>query len=63
MPVEVSYERVSGRTRAGKSGRTIICSKCRGSATIYHFSWSALVCLKCHEAVQKNEWLVIKKVK
>ena len=49
---------VNKNTRAGRDGKQIICPQCDKSATVYHFSWSALECNGCHSAVEKNAWIV-----
>jgi len=49
---------VNKNTRAGKDGKKIICPQCDKSATVYHFSWSALECNGCHSDIEKNAWIV-----
>ena len=49
---------VNRYTRAGKHGKIIICPKCYESYPVYHFAWSALVCICCKEIIQKNEYLL-----
>jgi len=49
---------VNKNTRAGRDGKQIICPQCDKSATVYHFSWSALECNGCHSAVEKNAWII-----
>ena len=49
---------VNRYTRAGKNGKVITCPKCSQSYPIYHFSWSALVCLHCKETINKYDYYV-----
>tara|TARA_B100000809_G_C14768896_1_gene398642 strand:- start:15 stop:476 length:462 start_codon:yes stop_codon:yes gene_type:complete len=49
---------VSKTTRAGRDGREIVCPVCDHTATVYHFSWSALECNGCHSDVEKNAWII-----
>ena len=49
---------VNKHTRAGSDGKKIICPQCDKSATVYHFSWSALECNGCHSDIEKNAWIV-----
>lgn len=45
-------------TRAGKNGRIVICPKCNGILKLYHFAFSAIVCLHCHKEIEKYDLLV-----
>ena len=56
------FTTVNRYTRAGKNGKDILCPECREWGTVYHFSWSALVCQSCKESVNKEEWIVEKKL-
>ena len=47
---------VTKYTRAGRQGKMIICPECDYNQFVYHFSWSALGCLKCNAMVDKYEW-------
>ncbi len=47
---------VTKYTRAGRQGKMIICPECDYKQFVYHFSWSALGCLKCNAMVDKYEW-------
>ena len=49
---------VTSNTRAGKGGKEIVCPKCHAASRVYHFAWSATVCLSCKAPVEKNEWLI-----
>ena len=49
-------ERVNNWTRAPKDGREIVCPKCDEVTRVYHFAWSALVCILCKATVNKNDW-------
>ena len=53
---------VNRYTRAGNNGKQITCPKCKESARVYHFSWSALVCQLCEESINKENWIVEKSV-
>ena len=43
-------------TRAGRTGKTIICPQCDNKARVFHFSWSALWCQTCDTKVDKPDW-------
>ena len=45
-------------TRAGIDGKNIICPLCDKTTTVYHFSWSALVCTGCYSTVEKSAWQI-----
>ena len=47
---------VTKSTRAGNSGKLIICPQCNNEARVYHFAWSALCCIHCDAAVNKSDW-------
>ena len=44
---------VTKSTRASKNGKLIICPQCNSHARVFHFSWSALVCIHCDATVNK----------
>ena len=52
------FTTVNRYTRAGKNGKQILCPECREWSTVYHFSWSALVCQSCNETVNKEDFIV-----
>ena len=57
--IKASYlTRVKKTTRASKWGKRIICPHCNSEQTVYHFSWSDLMCTKCKEMVDKYDWWV-----
>ena len=43
-------------TRAPREGKMIICPECEYKQFVYHFSWSALNCIKCNTTVNKLDW-------
>jgi len=45
-------------TRAGRTGKTIICPQCDNKARVFHFSWSKLSCMNCNHSIDKNEWIL-----
>ena len=47
---------VNRYTRAGNNGKAIKCPNCCASATVFHFSWSALGCQHCKYIVDKYDW-------
>ena len=49
---------VNRYTRAGYQGKQIVCPRCSQIATVYHFSWCALVCQSCQQSINKSEWIV-----
>ena len=54
----VMTKTVNRYTRAGQNGKVITCPKCSKSFPVFHFSWSAIVCVHCKEAVEKEEWII-----
>ena len=50
------YKCVDKYTRAGNSGREIVCPFCDNKHRVYHFSWSALWCRTCDTKVDKPDW-------
>ena len=52
------FSNVNRYTRAGKNGKQILCPECREWSTVYHFSWSALMCQQCETYVDKLYWSV-----
>ena len=57
-PKNFFNKRVDRHTRAGVLGRDIICPLCAEVLTVYHFSWSALICEHCKKIVSKYEFFV-----
>ena len=43
-------------TRASNSGTQIVCPFCDTQQRVFHFSWSALVCIHCDATVNKLDW-------
>ena len=62
VPPKKYFSNVNRYTRAGKNGKQICCPECREWGTVYHFSWSALTCQSCKESVNKEDWIVEKKL-
>ena len=62
VPPQTYFSNVNRYTRAGKNGRDILCPECGEWGTVYHFSWSALTCQSCKESVNKEDWIVEKKL-
>ena len=56
--VTENYGPVTGRTRAGKNGKNIMCPVCGHIHRIHHLSWSSLTCTRCGSNVDKYEWMV-----
>ena len=56
--VTEDYGLVTGRTRAGKNGKNIMCPVCQHVHRIHHFSWTSLTCTSCKSDVDKYEWLI-----
>tara|TARA_R110000868_G_scaffold322320_1_gene583247 strand:- start:763 stop:1056 length:294 start_codon:yes stop_codon:yes gene_type:complete len=60
----LSFDHVSGskpvtkHTRAKRSGTILVCPKCNHKDTVYHFSWSALICQGCKAKVNKYDWRI-----
>ena len=55
----INNRKVTKYTRAGKYGKAICCPECDNIQTVYHFSWSGLMCLSCKQSVDKYDWRVI----
>ena len=53
-----NYGPVTGRTRAGKNGKNIMCPVCGHIHRIHHLSWTSLTCTSCKTDVDKYEWLI-----
>ena len=47
---------VDKHTRAGQSGKEIICPVCFKERTVYHFAWSFLGC--SGHMVEKPAWII-----
>ena len=47
---------VNRYTRAGRTGKTIVCPECDNKARVFHFDWSALTCLNCNHSIDKYDW-------
>ena len=54
----IHFTNVNRYTRAGNNGKQITCPKCKESARVYHFSWSAITCQLCQESINKEEWII-----
>ena len=55
----ITMKRVTGRTRASKDGRYIVCPHCEGASRVYNFAWSSLYCMYCKRETEKQEWWTI----
>ena len=49
---------VTKHTRAKRDGTLLLCPKCKDTFCVYHFSWTALVCLNCGTSVNKYDWRI-----
>ena len=57
MRMEIlNMNNVNKFTRAGDSGKEIVCPFCDTQKRVYHFAWSALCCIHCDAAVNKYDW-------
>ena len=52
----MNFKPITRYTRAGRTGKTIVCPECDSKARVFHFDWSALTCLNCNHSVEKYEW-------
>jgi ribosomal protein S27E len=52
-------EKVTRYTRAGSEGKDISCPECRHEFTVYHFSWSQIVCGNCKQEISKTDCEVV----
>ena len=50
--------RLKKYAKAGKYGKDLFCPYCNHKHTVYHFSWSALVCHHCNRTIEKLDWWV-----
>ena len=55
----MNIKNVNRYTRAGRNGKEITCPKCKESAPVYHFAWSAITCQFCSSDINKEDWLII----
>lgn len=51
-------EYVTKQTRAGKEGKLLECPECLDYTRVFHFSWTAIVCSDCGEAIYKTDWII-----
>ena len=58
IKVTEHFEKVTGRTRAGKNGKNLMCPVCETTRRVYNFSFSGLTCPHCKTSVNKEDWLV-----
>jgi ribosomal protein S27E len=56
----LNCKKVDRHTRSGFNGREIICPMCDHVSTVYHFSWSSLVCQHCELEIPKRSWWTLK---
>lgn len=49
---------VTKHTRAKRDGTLLLCPECKETNIVYHFSWTALVCLDCRASVNKYDWRI-----
>ena len=49
---------VTKHTRAKRDGTLLLCPKYKDTFCVYHFSWTALVCLNCGTSVNKYDWRI-----
>jgi len=54
----MSLQTVNKYTRAGYSGKIIICPECKTESRVYHFSWFALSCQGCKQTIEKLNYLL-----
>ena len=52
----LTFDKINTNTRAKREGRVIRCPKCSKEGRVYHFSWSALTCVYCHQVSDKYDW-------
>ena len=58
IKVTEHFEKVTGRTRAGKNGKLVRCPVCESTRKVFNFSFSSLTCPQCKSCVEKEDWLV-----
>jgi len=51
----MGLKKVNKYTRAGL-GKIIVCPQCYNKFIVYHFSWSALQCIKCKKITNKYNY-------
>ena len=54
----MKLKNVNRYTRAGKNGKLITCPKCKESAPVFHFAWSAITCQFCSSDINKEDWII-----
>ena len=52
----LNCKKVDRYTRSGYGGREIICPMCDMVETVYHFSWSSIMCQHCELQIDKRSW-------
>lgn len=50
--------KVTRYTRASRGGKNCFCPECGFANPVFHFAWSALMCLGCRKLFLKREWLL-----
>lgn len=60
---EDDLNKVDKHTRAGKSGKLIVCPQCHNVERVYHFAWSATVCPKCKKTINKYDYFISRKLR
>ncbi len=58
IKVTEHFEKVTGRSRAGKNGKNLKCPVCETTRRVFNFSFSSLTCPSCKSCVNKEDWLV-----
>ena len=54
----LTFDKINTNTRAKREGRVIRCPKCSKEGRVYHFSWSSLTFVYCHQESDKYDWYV-----
>lgn len=60
---EDDLNKVNTHTRAGESGKSIVCPQCHNVERVFHFAWNTLTCPKCKKDINKYDYYVSRKLK
>ena len=58
LEITYYYRHMKKHERCSKMGTILRCPYCTSHSTVYHLAWSAVVCDKCDNSVNKEDWLV-----
>jgi len=50
----MQIKKVNRHTRAGITGKRIICPECLNTEMVYHFAWYSVKCIECFHWIRKD---------